>query len=102
MGDDLDKRIAEAQAKLEAQQRPSPNAERAKGMSLGFRMATDFVAAVLVGAGLGWGLDELFHSTPWGLVGGILLGFIAGVRLIVALASKANSAGGTTAGKDGG
>lgn len=89
---DLDKRIAEAQAKIDARERPK-YMEAGKGMGLGFRMASDFAAAVIVGALLGWGLDALFGWTPWGLVSCLMLGFVAGVRNVVATASKANQAG---------
>jgi ATP synthase protein I len=89
---DLDKRIAEAQAKIDARERPKYMAA-GKGMGLGFRMASDFAAAVLVGALLGWGLDALFGWTPWGLISCLMLGFVAGVRNVVATASKANPAG---------
>lgn len=88
MGDDLNKRISEAQAKLDAERRPS-RMEAAKGVGLGFRMASDFIAAVIVGAGLGWGLDELFGWSPWGLIVCLLLGFITGVKNVIAAASGA-------------
>jgi ATP synthase protein I len=91
MGDDLDKRIAKAQAELKAQNERQSSVERARGMGLGFRMASDFTAAVIVGAALGWGVDYVFHTTPWGLIVGILLGFVAGVKMVVAAASKANA-----------
>lgn len=93
--DDLNKRIAEAQAKIDARERPKYMAT-GKGMGLGFRMASDFAAAVIVGAVLGWGLDALFGWTPWGLVSCLLLGFVAGVRNVVATAGKANQAVTTT------
>ncbi len=88
---DLDKRIAEAQAKIDAQERPKYMAA-GKGMGLGFRMASDFAAAVIVGVALGWGLDALFGWSPWGLLSCLMLGFVAGVRNVVATASKANQA----------
>ncbi len=92
MGDDLDKRIAEAQAELKAQQQPSEGMQQAKGMGLGFKMASDFVAAVIVGAVLGWGLDALFGWSPWALIVCLLLGFVTGVRNVVAAANEANKA----------
>ncbi|MEQ1782609.1 MAG: AtpZ/AtpI family protein [Hyphomonadaceae bacterium] len=87
--DDLNKRIAKAQAEIDARERPKYMAT-GKGMGLGFRMASDFAAAVLVGVVLGWGLDAIFGWSPWGLLSGLMLGFVAGVRNVVATASKAN------------
>lgn len=49
-------------------------------MSYGFRMMTDLVAAVLVGGVFGYFLDRWLGTTPWLLLGFLLLGFYAGVR----------------------
>jgi len=95
MGDDLEKRIASAQAKLEERSRPSSNAAAGKGMGLGFRMGTDFVAAIIVGAVLGWGIDALFGISPWGLVVCLVLGFITGVRNVVRQAAAVQKDAGT-------
>jgi ATP synthase protein I len=92
MGDDLNDRIAKAQAELEAQKQPSKTAMPGQGMGLGFRMAADFVAAVLVGAVLGWGIDALLRSAPWGLIVCLLLGFITGVWNVIRVAQEANKA----------
>ena len=93
MGDDLNDRIAKAQAELDAQAGPSKNAISGPGMGLGFRMAADFVAAILVGALLGWGFDALLHSSPWGLIVCLMLGFITGVWNVVRTANSAAKAG---------
>src|SRR5262245_26894260 len=92
MGDDLNERIAKAQAELDAQARPSTKAPMGKGMGLGFQMAADFIAAVIVGAVLGFGFDALLHSSPWGLIVCLLLGFITGVWNVVRAAQKASKA----------
>ena len=68
-------------------------------MSLGFRMAAEFVAAILVGAALGYGIDYLLHSSPWGLVVCLLLGFITGVWNVVRVAQAANKANAPPDGK---
>ena len=99
--DDLNKRIAKAQAELDAQARPSKNAMNGPGMGLGFRMAADFVAAILVGALLGWGVDEIFGTTPWGLVTLLMLGFVTGVWNVVRTAQKANKAAAPANKRDG-
>ncbi len=103
MGDDLNKRIADAQEKLDARSRPSPSST-GKGASLGFKMASDLVAAVIVGSILGWGLDALFGWSPWALITCLFLGFAAGVRNVVRTATQANAeanAGLTTTPADG-
>jgi ATP synthase protein I len=49
------------------------------GYGMAMRMGADFVAGVLVGAVLGWGLDRLLGTSPWGLAVFLLLGFAAGI-----------------------
>jgi ATP synthase protein I len=51
----------------------------ASGYARGFRLSSELVAGVLVGAGLGWLIDRWFHVSPWGLIVFLLLGFAAGV-----------------------
>lgn len=89
--DDLDQRIAKAQAEIDARERPA-QMSTGKGMGLGFRMASDFAAAVIVGVVLGLGIDAVFKVQPWGVITCLMLGFAAGVRNVVATAMKANKA----------
>ena len=71
---------AERQERAEAE-RPSraPSADYGRA----FKLASEFVAGILVGAALGWGLDKLAGTSPWGLIGLLLLGFGAGVVNVV-------------------
>jgi ATP synthase protein I len=48
-------------------------------MAKGFRLSTELVAGVIVGAIIGWALDKLLGISPWGLIVFLLLGFAAGV-----------------------
>jgi ATP synthase protein I len=45
----------------------------------GFRLSTELVAGVLLGAGIGWLIDRGLGISPWGLIVFLLLGFAAGV-----------------------
>src|SRR5437763_5338966 len=54
-------------------------AARASAMALGFRLSSELIAGVVVGAVIGWGLDYLLSTSPWGLIVFFLLGFAAGV-----------------------
>ena len=58
--------------------RASPTADPS-AMARGFRLSTELVAGVLVGAALGWLLDRWLGISPWGLIVFLLLGFAAGV-----------------------
>lgn len=48
------------------------------------RAAIDFATATTVGTVLGYGLDVWQHTSPWGLLGGLLLGTAAGVKQMLA------------------
>ncbi|HET8919035.1 MAG TPA: AtpZ/AtpI family protein [Xanthobacteraceae bacterium] len=54
-------------------------AATASGYARGFRLSSELVAGVLVGAGIGWLLDHWLGVSPWGLIVFLLLGFAAGV-----------------------
>jgi ATP synthase protein I len=49
------------------------------GFARGFRLSSELVAGVAVGALLGWMLDRWLGISPWGLIVFLLLGFAAGV-----------------------
>lgn len=54
-------------------------AARASAMARGFRLSSELIAGVAVGALIGWGFDHLLSTSPWGLIVFFLLGFAAGV-----------------------
>ena len=54
-------------------------ATTASGYARGFRLSSELVAGVVVGAGLGWLIDRWLGISPWGLIIFVLLGFAAGV-----------------------
>ena len=54
-------------------------AATASGYARGFRLSSELVGGVLVGAGLGWLIDRLLGISPWGFIVFLLLGFVAGV-----------------------
>jgi ATP synthase protein I len=58
-------------------------AARASAMAIGFRLSSELVAGVVVGALMGWGFDRLLSTSPFGLIVFLLLGFVAGVVNVV-------------------
>src|SRR5215831_14524622 len=58
----------------------------ASSYARGFRLSSEFVAGVIVGAGLGWLIDRW---PPWGLTVFLLLGFAAGVLNVMRSAGVA-------------
>src|SRR5262245_10809786 len=91
----LDHRLSEIRdrRKIETDQ---PGAEsgdsvaRASAMALGFRLSSELIAGVVVGAAIGWGVDRLLSTTPFGLIVFLLLGFVAGVVNVVRAAGVAS------------
>jgi ATP synthase protein I len=67
-------------------------ANRASAMARGFRLSSELVAGVVVGALIGWGIDKLLSTSPFGLILFFLLGFAAGVINLMRAAGVAPSA----------
>ena len=82
----LGERIDAAGKKLAGEE---PQATASSAYGIAFRLGTEMVSAVFVGAGLGWGIDWAFehwasvHTRPVGLVVMFLLGAIAGIRNVI-------------------
>ena len=58
-------------------------------MALGFRLSSELIAGVVVGAAIGWGIDHLLSTSPFGLIVFFLLGFVAGLVNLVRSAGVA-------------
>lgn len=74
----LGDRLAEANRPSENDTGPRQTADPS-AIARGFRLSTELVAGVLVGALIGWLLDRWLGISPWGLIVFLLLGFAAGV-----------------------
>src|ERR1700738_2465786 len=61
----------------------------ASGYARGFRLSSELVGGVLVGAGLGWLIDRLLGISPWGFIVFLLLGFVAGALNVMRTAGVA-------------
>lgn len=82
---------------LNARHKPiyEPTRDSASNMAEGFKYASEFSAAILVGAALGWGVDKLTGLSPWGLLIGLFLGMCAGILTIVRAAQDGMDGSGT-------
>lgn len=56
---------------------------------LAWRMVIEMVTGLLIGFGVGYGLDVLFETKPWMMLVFTLLGFAAGVRVMLRTAQEA-------------
>jgi ATP synthase protein I len=79
----LGERLAHDQATKSSAGRLEQRATTASGYARGFRLSSELVAGVVVGAGLGLLTDHWLRSSPWGLIVFLLLGFAAGVLNVV-------------------
>ncbi len=60
------------------------------GFARGFRLSSELVAGVLVGAGIGWLIDKGLGTLPWGMFVFAMLGFAAGVWNVMRQAGMAS------------
>jgi len=81
------RRLSELDDKLDEAQNSRPHESegdgRGKAMGYGLRMATDIIAAVLVGSVIGWYLDKWLGTRPVLLLTFIALGLAAGMRNVI-------------------
>ena len=65
--------------------------ENKSSWAVGVNYASAFVGSVVVAGGVGYSIDHFANTKPWGLMAGIIIGFIAGTRSIVQMAQKMNA-----------
>jgi ATP synthase protein I len=96
-----------ARARAERAERDSVQSRRhgeMTGMGRALRFAAEFMAAIIVGALIGYTIDYALGTTPWAMIVLLMVGFAAGVLNVVRAAAEANAAAATqpaeTAGPD--
>jgi ATP synthase protein I len=83
---DLEARLQKVKA-----QAPPPQTNTAKGFSQGevaWRMVIELATGILLGSGIGYGLDVLFGTLPIFLIILSLFGFAAGIRTMLGTAKE--------------
>ena len=96
---ELERRRLELEATL-ATRRPAgqeksgaPGSGGVAGYGQAMKLSSEFIAGIAVGAGLGWVIDRLAGTSPWGLIVFLLLGFGAGVLNVMRAAGMVAEAG---------
>jgi ATP synthase protein I len=64
------------------------DAARSRAMGMGFSIAAQLVAGVLVGGAIGYYLDRWLGTTPWLMVVLLMLGFAAGLMNVIRTARE--------------
>lgn len=83
--DALGRRSRELEAKLAAVRpaRTEDDDKSGSGSAAGYgqalKLSSEFIAGIVVGVGIGWLIDRVAGTSPWGLIIFLLLGFAAGV-----------------------
>jgi ATP synthase protein I len=53
------------------------------GMAYAIKVSSEFIAGIIVGAGIGWLIDKAAGTSPWGMIIFLILGFCAGILSIL-------------------
>ncbi len=100
MADDRDEGLEQRRAQLGAElankrsemregEREEVRAEVSrKGYAQAMKLSSEFIAAIIVGAVLGYVFDRFLGTAPWGMIILLLLGFCAGVLNVLRSAGK--------------
>jgi ATP synthase protein I len=78
-------------AKLKAARERSPAPESKSeadgqdrsGLATGMRLSAELISGILLGLGIGWGLDRWLGTGPWLLLVFMVLGTTAGIMTVV-------------------
>ncbi len=99
---DLALRIAQARREREREDNRASqdHSRQMSGLARGMRIGTEFVAAIMVGTGLGYLIDLGLGSSPWGMLILLLVGFAAGVFNVIRVVTEMNAASPPPPGSD--
>lgn len=75
------RRLNEQADALEARNAPKTVDYGQQAASQAYRILAELIGGVLVGLAIGFGVDQLFGTAPWGMIGGVLLGFAVAVLM---------------------
>jgi ATP synthase protein I len=92
---DLSARLKELSGRIAAERqeqaesaKPPASMQDASGYARGYKLVSEFAAGTLVGGLIGYGIDWLFGTLPFGLIFFLLLGFGAGFLNLVRAAKR--------------
>ena len=81
-------RLGEELQAFEAARARSVSSEANRSIGEGYRLFAGLIGGVLGGVGLGWLVDRLAHTAPWGIAIGAIVGAGVSVYMAVLTASR--------------
>src|SRR3954470_13495010 len=89
----LGERLAHPEGTSRQPEAGSSSKSDPSALARGFRLSTELVVGVAVGAFIGWALDRWLGISPWGMIVFLLLGFAAGVINVMRAAGVSSGPG---------
>ena len=83
----LDERLKAAREREDARTQPTAGAEADANYRMGSRVLAELIGGIGGGAFVGWVIDQLAGTTPWGLLVVMALGTFIAFRNIIKAAS---------------
>lgn len=85
----LDAKIrAHTEAHRQKNPEPAETGRRSTAIGMAFRLSTEMVAGLVAGGIIGWVVDDLLGTKPWGLLTFFFLGMAAGILNVFRTAQK--------------
>ena len=92
--DALEARLRAAREREEERNKPVGGAEADANYRMGNRVLAELLGGIGGGAFVGWVIDQLAKTSPWGLIVVMFLGIIVAFRSIIRMASQKPAEGG--------
>lgn len=86
--DALDKRLKALREREEERNRPTAGAETDANYRLGNRVLAELIGGLAGGAFIGWVIDQVAGSAPWGLLVMLFMGVVVAFRNIIRISSR--------------
>lgn len=88
------RKAQEARVAAEGGNRAASQQGDTTALARGLRIGSEFVAAILVGSGIGYLIDQFAGTSPWALLVMFMLGFAAGILNVTRVVAELNAASG--------
>lgn len=82
------RRLEERAGALEARTTQTPRDYGTKAAGYGYRLLGVLVGGLFVGLGFGFAIDAVAGTKPWGMIIGVLVGFVVSVWMAVRSAQR--------------